>query len=181
MSEHRRRRPHSWAVFELTRLGERKAEEGSLPSLLRQLLNLRPDHPVFIPCKTYQSGHKRVAVHVMEGYAFVSADSGVLHLPVDQSYVKRIMTVRNPQGMSILSVVPDAVVLKMEADLASSVSEGVLVGSTVSVAEGVYKGMQGLVLDIKDDGSPVVRFQMRSLDTIVELDRDLVVPSDEQV
>ncbi len=178
MSETRQRRPHSWAVLELTRMGERKAEEGVLAPLLRQVLHLSDSHPVFVPCTTYVDGARRVTVHLMQGYAFVSADGAPLHLPQDQLYVKRFMSTKGQNGGRVLSVVTDDVVRKMEADLSSSVSEEIQVGSKVSISSGVYRGLHGEVIDVFGD-DVVVRFTMRSLDTLVTMPRDFAVPAEE--
>jgi len=179
MSEHLSRRPHSWAVLELTRLGERKAEEGTLAPLVRRILSLREDHPVFVPCKSYSFGGRKTTIHLMEGYVFVGTDGGTLHIRPDQPIIKRVMSSNGMSGMRVMSVLADAVVLKMEQELAAHVGEEVRVGLEVSVSAGVYKGMKGVVLDIADNGNPIVRFTMRSLDTIVEITRDLIVPCSE--
>jgi transcription antitermination factor NusG len=179
MSETRQRRPHSWAVLELTRLGERKAEEGSLVSLLRQILKLKDGHPVFVPCRTYTDGGRKVSVHLMQGYAFVGADGAALHLPSDQPYVKRMMSSKGTHGSRVLSVVPDSMIQKMESELSSSVSDGIGIGTYVSVSDGVYKGLNGEVIDVVTaDDLIVVRFNMRSLDTLVSLPKNLASPTD---
>jgi hypothetical protein len=180
MSEVRRRRPTSWAVIELTRLGERKAEDGTLAPLLRAALSLSPSHPVFIPSKTYTSGGRKVTIHLMEGYAFVASDGAEIpHLSrTDQPYVKRMLTVSTPSGSKILSVVSDAVILDMEANLAAHVGEEARIGTWVSVTSGLYAKMDGEVVDCVPSGNLIVRFRMRSLDTIVEIPRSLIVPCD---
>lgn len=179
MGEVRPRRPTTWAVIELTRLGERKAEEGTLAPLLRDALLLSADHPVFVPTRSYTTGGRRTTVHLMEGYAFVGSDGTTLTHPTktDQPYVKRILT--TPAGGSrVLSVVPDKVVREMEANLAVQVGSDAAVGSRVSVTSGAYAKMEGEVVDTAPSGNLIVRFQMRSLDTIVEIPRTFVTPCD---
>jgi len=180
MSEARPRRPATWAVIELTRLGERRAEEGTLAPLLRDALALSPNHPVFIPSKTYTTGGRRVTIHLMEGYAFIASDG--TELPylsrAEQPYVKRMLTTPTPSGSKVLSVVPDRVVLDMEANLAKHVGDDARVGSKVSVTSGLYAKLDGEVVDSAPSGNLVVRFRMRSLDAIVEIPRSFTVPCD---
>jgi len=180
MSGATRHRPTSWAIIELTRLGERKAEEGTLVPLLRDALSLPTHHPVFIPSKTYTSGGRNITIHLMEGYAFVASDGADLVLPSrsEQPYVKRMLTTPTPNGSRVLSVVPDSVVLDMEANLSKHVGDDVRVGSRVSVTSGLYAKMEGEVVDSAPSGNLVVRFRMRSLDTIVEVPRTFTVPCD---
>jgi len=180
MSEARQRRPATWAVIELTRLGERKAEEGTLAPLLRDALSLQSTHHVFIPSKTYTTGGRKVTIHLMEGYAFVASDGADLpHLSRnDQPYVKRMLTTPTPSGSRVLSVVPDRVVLDMEANLAKHVGDDAKVGSRVSVTSGLYSKLDGEVVDSTPSGNLVVRFRLRSLDAIVEIPRSFTVPCD---
>lgn len=180
MAGGRPRRPNSWAIVELTRMGERKAEDGSLDVALRDALSLPPDHPVFVPSKTYTAGGRRVTVHLMEGYAFVGSDGRDLRQPsrVDQPYVKRLLTAPAPSGGRVLSVVPDTTIQGMEADLAKHVGEDVAIGSTVTITKGLYARMEGQVVDILDTGDILVRFQMRSIDLIASVPRSFAVPAD---
>jgi len=180
MSEFRQRRPTSWAVIELTRAGERKADEGVLAPLIREALALPIGHPVFVPSKAYTNGGRRVTVHLMEGYAFVGSDGHDLSIPHrhEHPYVKRLLMSQSPGGGRAISVVPDSVVQQMEADLAKHVGDDVHVGSTVVVNNGMYARMVGEVLGTTPSGDLVVRFQMRSLDLIAEVPRAFAVPSD---
>ena len=176
----RPRRPQSWVVIELTRQGERRAEEGTLAPLLRDALNLDSHHLVFIPCKTYVSGGRRTTVHLMEGYAFVASHGEDLTYPVrgEQLYIKRLLTVPSPKGTRVLSVVPDSVVAEMEEKLAQYVGDDVVEGLQVRIQSGLFSQMRGEVVDLTSVGNLLVRFQMRSLDTIVEIPRSFAVPDD---
>lgn len=180
MSEVRQRRPTSWAIVELTRMGERKAEDGTLPPLLRDAMSLPSDHPVFIPSKTYVSGGRRITIHLMEGYAFVGSDGRDLPQPsrTDQPYIKRLLTTPTANGGRVLSVLPDIKVRGMEADLAKHVGDDSNVGSNVSVTTGIYAKMEGEVVDTTPSGNLIVRFRMRSLDLIAEVPRSFTVPCD---
>lgn len=181
MSEVRSRRPNSWAIVELTRTGERKAEEGVLAPLIREALVLPIDHPVFIPSKTYTTGGRRVTVHLMEGYAFVGSDGRDLVLPPrsEHAYIRRLLMTPSQGVGRALSVVSDAVVQQMEADLAKHVGDDVHVGSSVVVNNGTYARMNGEVMGTTTSGNLVIRFQMRSLDLIAEIPRAFAVPSDD--
>jgi hypothetical protein len=180
MSEVRQRRPSSWAIVELTRMGERKAEDGTLAPLLRDAMSLPIDHPVFIPSKTYVSGGRRITIHLMEGYVFIGSDGRDLPQPsrLDQPYVRRLLTTPTANGGRVLSVLTDQKVKGMEADLAKHIGDDSKVGSNVSVTTGMYSKMEGVVIDTTTTGNLVVRFRMRSLDVIAEVPRSFTVPSD---
>lgn len=180
MSEVRQRRPTSWAVVELTRMGERKVVEGTIEHLLREAFSLSADHPVFIPSKTYSSGGRSVTVHLMEGYAFIASDGRDLRHPsrTDQPYVKRLLTVPGLHGGRVLSVLPDARVFKMEADLALHVGDDAAIGSYVSVSMGMYANMEGKVVDLLDNGDLVIQFNMKSLELLATIPRSMIVPID---
>ena len=180
MSEVRHRRPSSWAIIELTRLGERKAEDGTLAPLIRDAMSLPSDHPVFIPSKTYVSGGRRITIHLMEGYAFIGSDGRDLPQPsrTDQPYAKRLLTTPTANGGRVLSVLPDTKVLEMERDLARHVGDDSGVGSNVSITNGIYARMEGEVVDTTPTGNLIIRFRMRSLDLIAEVPRSFTVPCD---
>lgn len=180
MGEGATRRPSSWAIVELTRAGERKAEEGVLAPLLREAFALQPNHPVFIPSKAYTTGGRRVTVHLMEGYAFVGSDGHDLSIPsrTEQPYVRRLLMTNAQGGRRAISVVPDATVRQMEDELSKHVGDDVRLGSQVVVNNGTYARMGGEVLGTTSTGDLVVRFQMRSLDLIAEVPRSFAVPSD---
>lgn len=179
MSGARLRRPTSWAIVELTRLGERKAEDGTLEPLLRDALSLPYDHPIFVPCRSFTAGGRRTTIHLMEGYAFAGSDGRALSSPsrTDQPYIKRLLTSPSPSGGRVLSVLPDSRILEMEADLARHVGEDAKLGTEVSVTKGLYAKMEGQVVEILESGDLVVRFRMRSLDLIAKVPKSLVVPS----
>lgn len=177
MSGIRQRRPTSWAVVELTRMGERKAEDGTLVGLLRDIFSLPHTHPVFVPSKTYTSGGRTTTIHLMEGYAFIASDGADILFPsTDQPYVKRILTTHTPNGSKVLSVVADAVILDMEVKLSQHVGDEIAIGACVRVTSGLYAQMEGEVMDTTPSGNLIVRFKMRSLDTIVEIPRTLAIP-----
>lgn len=180
MSEVRPHRPLSWAIVELTRQGERKAEEGTLGPLLREALSLPLDHPVFIPSRTYISGGRSTTVHLMQGYAFIGSDGKDLFHPskTEQPYIKRLLTTPTATGGRVLSVLADAKILEMEAELAKHIGEDSQVGSRITVTSGIYAKLEGDVIDISLTGNLIVRFQMRSLDLIAEIPRSFAVPCD---
>jgi len=151
-----------------------------LAPLLRDALSLPQNHPVFVPSKTYTAGGRNVTIHLMEGYAFIASDGADILFPSrsDQPYVKRMLTTPTPNGSRVLSVVSDKVVLEMEANLSKHVGDDVRVGSRVSVTTGLYSKMEGEVVDCATSGNLVVRFRLRSLDTIVEVPRSFTVPCD---
>lgn len=171
----------TWVVLELTHVGEAKLEEGTLPGLLREALSVEPDFPVFIPSVSYVSGHRRTTLHLMEGYAFVSAglpEVRYIHLEGRCPYVKKVLTSKSPNGMRVLSVIPDASVLEMRNKLSQHVSSDLVEGMEVTVTEGVYANLTGAIVDVCKD-SASIRIVLRSIDIITNIPSMFLMPADE--
>jgi len=167
----------SWVVLELTRAGEVKAEEGFLAGLLREILRVPQNHPVFVPSLTYVSAGHRISVHLMEGYAFMAAglpETSYLGLE-NCPYVRHVLTTRSPHGMRTLSVIPDSKIADMRSQLAQQVASDVITGMHVTVTDGVFGALDGhVVLVVGDDAH--VRITLRSLDLIAKIPRVFLCP-----
>mgnify|MGYP002777397183 CR=1 FL=1 len=167
----------TWVVLELTRLGEAKAEESLLEGLLREALKAETTHPIFVPAASYQNAGRKVTVALMEGYAFVAsglpemAYFGLEGCP----YVKKVLSTRTPSGMRALSVIPDARVQEMRAQLAQQVASDITEGMRVTVTDGVYSHLDGEVVQVDGDNARV-RFLLRSLDLIAPVPRVFLTP-----
>jgi transcription antitermination factor NusG len=176
-----KRDSRTWVVFELTRLGEIKAEEGVLDGLLAEALDVERDQ-VFVPSTIYTHTGSRVAVHLMEGYAFAMSglpDGAYLALEGTCPYVKKVLTVRNPSGGRTLSVIPDANVQEMRQQLGVQVSDDLVAGMEVTVTDGVYGNLEGEIVEV-DGEDAHVRFTLRSLDLITRIPRVILAPKGDE-
>lgn len=173
----------TWVVLELTRAGEAKVEEGTLPHLLREALGVGRDYPVFLPSVTYCARGRNITLHLMEGYAFVASglpETVYLNLEGTCPYVRKVLSSRSPSGMRALNVIPDTSVQDMRRKLAEQVSSDIVEGMHVVVTDGTYTHLDGHVIEI-DGAEAHVRFTMRSLDLIARVPRVFLTPSDEEV
>jgi len=167
----------SWVVLELTRLGEVKAEESLLEGLLRDALRADNQLAIFIPSVSYQNGGRRITVALMEGYAFVATGlPEMTYFGLESTqYVRKVLSVKTPNGMRALSVIPEARIVEMRAQLAQQVSSDLVEGMRVTVTEGVYSHLDGEVVQIDGDNARV-RFLLRSLDLIAPVPRVFLTP-----
>lgn len=175
-----KRDARSWVVLELTRAGEARVEEGVLADLLREALGVGDEYPVFIPSVTYTSGGRRYSIHLMEGYAFVASglpETSYFNLE-GCPYVRSVLTTRNPSGMLVLSVIPDASVQDMRKKLAQQVSSDLEEGMRVVIVDGVYTSLEGEVLEL-DGEDAHVRITLRSLDLVTRIPRVFLAPPKE--
>lgn len=163
----------TWVAVELSRAGEALASEGGLERILRRDLNLSPEHGVFIPVAVFQRAGSPVALHLLEGYAFV--ESGLdetRYFDLERMpYVAQIMSfLSGPHRLRTLSVVPNSKIEEMRLHLRRRVSSSILEGATVEVVEGQYKGLEGRVVGSEGDMA-FVRVTMRSIDFVVTVPR----------
>lgn len=172
----------NWVVLELTRAGEIQAAEGCLAQLLREALKIDASHPVFVPTITYMTGAQKVTISLMEGYAFVAAglnESVYFALEGRCQYVRKVLSTRIPNGMRVLSVIPDARVREMQAQLAQQIASDITLGMRVRVVDGTYTNLEGEVILVMPEQA-YVRFLMRSMDLIVSIPRMFLTPISEE-
>ena len=165
-----RRDRTTWVALELTRHGEKLVEDGTLAAELRKLLDVEEEWPVFIPARVYEKKGKRVTVHLMEGYAFVSTGlDEVRYFRLEHSkLVEQVMATRSTRGIRVLSVIPDTKVSDLRRQLNEEVASDIIPGMVVTVTDGTYSKLEGIVMDTEGDHA-VVRFELRSLEVISKI------------
>lgn len=168
----------SWAVLELTRAGENRAEDGTLNDALREALDTSPDHPIFVPSTAYMKDGLRVAVHLMEGYAFVATgipEATLFGLERDCPYVKKVLASPGPQGMPVLSVISDDDVEEMRSRLRDTIAKDIDIGMQVKINQGTYARLTGDVLDVEGDDAHV-HIKLRSFEVIRSIPKMFLEP-----
>ena len=165
----------TWVTLELTRLGEEKAEDGSLAGDLRKALGVDSSWPVFVPTKIYMRNGKRCALHLMQGYAFVASgldEIRYLRLQHKSPLVEKVLSVL-PEGSSlrVLRVIPNQKIRGLMAQMEEEVSKDVEVGARVKVTHGQYRGLFGLVTDFLNEKDVLVRIQLRSIQIFATIPR----------
>jgi transcription antitermination factor NusG len=167
----------TWVVLELTPLGEMRAEEGTLPKLLRQTLRVESDFPVFIPCVTYNKGKERIVLNMMEGYAFIASgltEGEYINLGHNCPYVHRAMfSVQN--GIPIMNTIADPALEELRIGLKNMVAVELDVGMRVEVIEGPYSNMIGDILSMTPEVA-LVYIKLRSLRAIRSIPRVVLRP-----
>lgn len=160
----------TWVALELTRQGERLVEEGLFENEVRRVLGVDDTWPVFVPSKIYEKRGKKVAVHLMEGYAFVGTGlDEVRYFRLEGSkLIEKVMAQVGVRGMRVLSVIPDAHIRELKKQLAQEVSTDIVPGMVVKVTEGVYAKLEGEVKDVEGDHA-VVHFVLRSLEVLAKI------------
>lgn len=170
----------TWVVVELTRAGEIRAEEGTLPAALRDALRVGKDHPVFLPYTVYERGGRKTSVHLMEGYVFVASGMSETHyflLERDCPYVKRVLSATDPSGMRVLSTIPDSSIEEMRQKLKSHIATDLDVGMHVTVTEGIYGNLKAEVVALDEEEVAQVLIELRSIKIITSIPRIFLDPS----
>ena len=169
----------TWVVLELTPLGEMRAEEGTLPKLLREALKTDNDFEVFVPCITYNRGTERVVLNMMEGYAFVAnglPEGAYIGLGVSCPYVQRAMF-SYQNKMPVLNTITDAALEELRLGLKSMVAVELEEGLGVEVIEGPYSNMLGKIVSMTDELAHVY-IELRSLRAIRAIPNLVLRPYD---
>lgn len=171
----------TWVVLELTKLGEQKVVEGVMDSLLREMLQIGKDHPIFIPSAPRMRRGESPPVCIMDGYAFVASGlSDMSYYRLEgTSYVRNVLTGRSPTGMRTLNVVPDATVQKMKDQLSQQVLAEVQEGAAVIVSGGTFNNLKGTVIsDLQND--VFVLIELRSIHVITMVPKNRIRPVTEE-
>ena len=174
-----RRDEQTWVVVELTRLGENRAEEGSLPASLRQSLRVPNTFPVFLPYAVYERGGRKTSVHLMEGYIFIASGlSETQYFSLEKScpYVKRILSSNDPNGMRVLSTIPDSSIEEMRQKLQKHIATDLDVGMHVTITEGVYGNLKAEVVELEESDAHVL-IELRSIKIITKIPRIFLDPT----
>jgi len=144
---------------------------------LREALRSK-EHPVFIPAATYLRNGHRVTIHLMEGYAFVATglpETDYFALERDCPHVKKVLASPGPSNIPVLSVIGDKDVDEMRSQLRQVVSADIDVGMRVSVTQGTYAKLDGLVMDV-DENEAQVLIELRSFKLIRSIPRVFLEP-----
>jgi hypothetical protein len=169
----------TWVVLELTALGEMRAEEGTLPKLIRESLGVASDFEIFVPCVTYNRGKERIVLNMMEGYAFAAngLPEGVyIDLGHNCPYVQRAMF-SYQNKIPILNTITDSALEELRLGLRNMVAVELDVGMEVEVVEGPYSNMIGRIVSMTEEMAHVY-IQLRSLRAIREIPKMVLRPYD---
>lgn len=165
---------------ELTPFGEKLIEEKKLASTIRRLLGVDASWPVFIPVKIYEKNGQRVALHLMEGYVFIGSGlDEIRYFRLEGTKViDHILASSSSSGLRVLKVVPDRKIVQLKRQLRLEVSSYLSEGSRVTVTQGVYARLEGVVVDsLEDDPENIlVSFNFRSLERISKVPRAFLEP-----
>jgi len=145
-------------------------EDRSLEKTLRRDLDVDPDFPIFVPATTYTKKGRSITLHLMQGYLFISSglpETAYFKLE-RKSYVNRVMSSTDRQGMRVLRVLPNDEIAKIRKQLRELVSSDISIGEEVRVVDGVYATLEGDVIDVEGDMA-VVRFEFRSLNLLTSI------------
>ncbi|MFA6234143.1 MAG: hypothetical protein WC824_08155 [Bacteroidota bacterium] len=161
----------TWIVLELSPQGEIRLEDGTLEECIRSDLGVDDNHPVFIPATTYVKGNKTITLRLMEGYVFVA--SGLLettYFALEQRpYIAQVMSSRpGPYKLRVISTVPDRKILELKKQLRDMKASSVSMYDRVSIHDGTYKSLEGVVLGISGENA-FIRINLRSMEVIATI------------
>jgi transcription antitermination factor NusG len=137
------------------------------------MLGVDDEWPMFVPARVYNRGGKRVTIHLMEGYAFVASgldEVDYFALEDDRYIVTKVMTASSPGGLRVLKTIPDRQIENLRQKLVEEVSSDIEPGMAVYVADGKYKGLDGVVLGLEAEYA-LVSVELRSLKIVAEIPR----------
>ena len=161
-----KRDEQTWVTLELTRTGEKKAQDGSLAQHLLKDLGAQEDFPIFIPYVIGGNHGKSLSI-LMEGYAFVGSG-----LPETRYFrleggpiVQQVLSAKGPHGMRVLHTIPGDRIETMRKQLRLLANADVEIGMAVRVLAGFYTGLEGTVVDVFPE-TVAVQFPLRSLNVI---------------
>lgn len=168
----------NWVVLELTRAGEVRAEGGTLEAALREVLNAPSDHPIFIPSAVYSRNGHRMAIHLMEGYAFIASglpETEYFALERESPHIKCLLSNEDTNGVPALSVIADADVREMQRRLQDAVAADICEGMQVLVTQGTYAKLEGAVVEVDAEEARIL-FELRSFKLIRSVPRVFLRP-----
>ena len=170
----------TWVAIELSHQGENKVLDGTLEETLRRDLGVDEDHPIFIPCTTYERSGQKTTFHLMEGYVFVASGlDEILYFRLErQPYVNKVMSTKaGKHRLRALSVITSTHIKEMQNKLQEMVSSEIPVGETVMVLEGTYKHLSGTIMGIENENAHV-HISLRSLEVVATIPRIFLEASD---
>ena len=158
----------TWIVIELNHLGETKVIEGTLEAALRQDLGVASDFPIFIPVAKYPKGNRTITLHLMQGYVFVGAGlADTTYFALERRpYVTQVIS--TPGRIRAINSVPNAKIEDLRKELRKQVSSDLLESDRVRVTNGVYRNLDGVLLEVGPEMA-VVQIQLRSLELVATI------------
>ena len=159
----------TYAVIELTRLGEQRAEDGTLVASIHRALKT-DEVDIFVPLITYEKHGRSITIHLLEGYVFIETglpETDYFRLE-NESYVTQVMTTYGggEHRMKVLSVITNEKVMEMKKQLRSQVAGDLTYGEKVKAVDGVYSRLEGIIME-EDDA--IIKFDLRSLSVITKI------------
>lgn len=164
-------KPLRWVTLELTPIGETGVMEATLEKTLRRDLQVSPDFPIFIPAKSYQKRGLPATMVLVEGYAFVgeglpyTAYFGLEGKP----YIEKVLSHERSNGGREPQFISHLNIQKLERKLKNLDVPKLKKRDQVLVRQGLYRGMEGTVLDVISDDDVIVSFSMRSINIVAQL------------
>jgi transcription antitermination factor NusG len=158
----------TWITLELTTLGEIKVDEGCLEKILKRELSEGAE--IFIPVSRYVQNGRKVTLHLLEGYIFISSGLDDMeyfdleHTP----YIETVFSTVNPKGMRVLSTISNSYVEDMKDQLRGMSCKGLSSGDEINIVKGAYRKLTGKIVGFEEDVA-FVSINLRSLSAIVEL------------
>lgn len=159
----------TWVTLELTTLGEIKVEEGVLEKIIRKELS-GDDVEFFIPVSQYRQNGRKVTLHLLEGYFFISTGlDDMSYFDLEHTpYVETVFSTLSPNGMRVLSTIKNDYIEDMKNQLRGMSCKGLKQGDEVDIVMGAYKKLTGTLIDFDGDKA-YISINLRSLSAIVEL------------
>ncbi len=165
-----RRDEKTWVILELSHLGESKVSEGVFATQLKKLLGKKyrdEVYELFVPTRIYEKGGRKVALQLMEGYAFIDSNHDFdFFLALENTdLIRSVMRTPSPSGVDTLHSLPNREVDALRNQLREMIMKDVDEGSIATVTKGIYKNLDGLVLGLIEEDA-LVKIDLRTISVI---------------
>lgn len=159
----------TWVTLELTTLGEIKVEEGILEKIIRKEVS-DDNIEIFIPVSQYRQNGRKVTLHLLEGYFFISTGlDDMSYFDLEHTpYIENVFSTITPNGLRVLSTIKNDYIEDMKNQLRGMSCKGLKQGDEVNIVMGAYKKLTGTLIEMEDE-KVYVSINLRSLSAIVEL------------
>lgn len=168
----------TWVVLELSHAGELKAADGTLANALLKEFRFPPGHPIFVPSIIQPGSGRRgpTVFQFMEGYAFVGSGlPDFQYFAVEgRNLVKKVLSTSSSSGLRTLSTIPDSKIQSLVSGFREMVYSDVHIGDSVCIINGPYSNLDGDVICFLEDGRLSIRVQLRSMDIITTVTRNML-------
>lgn len=160
-----------WVTLELSRMGEKERPEDLHDLLLAEFPD--KDVEIFIPAQSFFRRDNAVTVCVLEGYAFIKAGHpAAFYFEFENSpYVSKVLSRDEKEGRYLQYVHQDSIDSLRSKLQVQSIRE-IKVGDAVTIHEGVYSNMTGVVQGLNSNGEDAYV----SIDGLVSLETFVVLP-----